>query len=286
MNLSEIKNQIKKLISNGKTKEAIKFSLENLGNNNEDLHNKLYLLLNQNSKLEENDLLGLGKNVEAENRITVALLEIIENLEVHNTLASKSHSSKLKPSYILYSIIVVALIFAIAMFLRNNGSDSKKAKSNNNETNSEVVVEKDSKPKPKTIDRSIFPLTFEYFVGDFTGGNLTIGNSTEHIVLIKNLKVIWDYEECPSFKAPIIAHVIQEYKYELALTKQKGEKIIDRRQFKYSKGDVEKFNINIEYPDTGVYSIWISFKYQIFGSSNWQDFKSQKDVVEKCAKYQ
>lgn len=128
-------------------------------------------------------------------------------------------------------------------------------------------------------------LTVQFSLEEFTNANLLIGNNGGKIILMKNLKIHWDYSECTQFKPPIIASVIIPYRYDVHITKENGDKLIDSKEFKYGAGDFDKFNVNIIYPGLGVYIVWFSFEYNIFGSNKWFLYKTEKDSIEKCMKY-
>jgi len=128
-------------------------------------------------------------------------------------------------------------------------------------------------------------LTVRFSLEEFTGANILIGNNGGKIIIMKNLKIHWDYSECLKFKQPIIASVLVTYRYDVTITKDNGDKLIDTKEFKYGAGDIDKFNANIIYPKLGIYTVWFSFEYNIFGSDEWFLYKTEKDRIEKCMKW-
>ncbi|MBU2938684.1 hypothetical protein KO494_03930 [Lacinutrix sp. C3R15] len=273
------KSIVNAYITKGETKKAITYLFEVIDKDHThypDLVN-ISSRFNRFTKEKQNGILDDNYYTLEINKINLLLVNFGEE-EVELPIFKKE---KTYGKYMLGFIILV-IVLGIGLWYIN--FNTKKSINTIIEKSSKLGVEKEIKPPSKKKEVNIFPLTIDYFIGDYTGGNLTIGNNTEHIVLIKNLKVIWDYSECLSFKQPIAALVVVEYNYKIDLTKSKGEKIIDKREFKYSKGEIEKFNIDIKYPDTGVYTIWVGFEYKIFGNDSWQDYKSQKDIIEKCSK--
>ncbi|MBV1922720.1 MAG: hypothetical protein KUG68_01695, partial [Flavobacteriaceae bacterium] len=128
-------------------------------------------------------------------------------------------------------------------------------------------------------------LTVNFKLEEFTGGNLLIGNNGGKIILMKNLKIHWDYKACTQFKDPIIANVIAEYRYRVSISEENGTKIIDTKDYKYGAGDIDKFLVDIKYSELGIYNVWFTFEYNIFGSEEWFLYNTDKDTIEKCAKF-
>ncbi|NMM47701.1 hypothetical protein [Marinigracilibium pacificum] len=128
-------------------------------------------------------------------------------------------------------------------------------------------------------------LTVQFHLENYTGGNLLIGNNGGKIILMKNLKIHWDYQECPQLEEPSVGAPLVEYRYTVSITKEKGEQIIDTKEFKYGAGDVDKFLVDIIYPGLGVYTIWFSFEYTVFGSNNWYLYKTHSDSINKCVNW-
>jgi len=102
---------------------------------------------------------------------------------------------------------------------------------------------------------------------------------------MKNLKIHWDYSECPQFKPPFIPKIIIVYRYDVNITKEKGDQLLDTKEYSYGAGDIDNFNVNLIYPGLGVYTVWFSFEYKIFGSDEWFLYKTEKDRIEKCMKW-
>ena len=124
-------------------------------------------------------------------------------------------------------------------------------------------------------------LIVQFHLDKFTGGNLLIGNNGGKIILMKNFTIHWDYMECLQFNDPVMAHVIAEYRYEVSITKENGFKLIDTEVFKYGAGDIDKFLVEINYPELGVYTVWFSFDYNIFGTEDWILYQTENDIIEK-----
>ena len=127
-------------------------------------------------------------------------------------------------------------------------------------------------------------LTVKFSLEKFTGGNLYIGNTGGQIILMKNLKMHWDYEECTSFDPIIMASLLAEFRYSVSITKELGSELIDAKEFSYGAGDIDKFLIAIDYPGLGVYSVWITFEYNIFGTDDWFLYETDKSVIKECEK--
>jgi hypothetical protein len=108
-------------------------------------------------------------------------------------------------------------------------------------------------------------LRVDYEVSQFTGADIAIGNTGQGIILVSELTYHWDYRKCPEFDEPVGGAPLLTYQYDLQLTTAKGSKVLDSRTFKYGPGEVEGFRINLRYPDYGVYTTWLSFRYRRLG---------------------
>lgn len=265
-------------ISKGETKNAIKYLLEVIDEksslyssiiNLSSRYNRLNKDL-QKAVIDDDDF-----NIEL-NKINLALVDFGEEQMETPTLKKKKNFSKYIIGVLLLAIVCTGLWFAYAASKEPVKPPVKK-----------VIVEdiKTKDPEPKAIAIPPMSLTINYSLNSFTGANLTIENNKNKTVLIKDLKVLWNYKKCTSFKDPISAAVMMVYNYKIELTKSKGEKIIDYKKFIYKNGEAEEFNIDIRYPNgKGIYNIGIGFEYKIIGSDTWYDYKTQKEFIEKCNK--
>jgi nitrogen fixation/metabolism regulation signal transduction histidine kinase len=126
-------------------------------------------------------------------------------------------------------------------------------------------------------------LNTQFHLGEYTGGNLLIGNNGGEIILMKNLKIFWNYSECSQIEIAEDGSPIVTFRYKVNVTKENGSKLIDNKEFKYGAGDIDKFLVKIYYPALGIYEVWFSFEYKIFGSNQWLVYKTVKDKIEKCS---
>jgi hypothetical protein len=139
--------------------------------------------------------------------------------------------------------------------------------------------------KEEIIGQQTTPkLKVNIYLSKFSGANVYIGNNGGGIILVKNFTAYWNYKKCPFFRPSGVGAPLIQYKYELTLTKTSGSKLIEHRIFKYGNGDIDDFYIDINYPDYGVYEIWFEFDYQIFGQSDWNIYKTEKQSIELCEK--
>lgn len=128
-------------------------------------------------------------------------------------------------------------------------------------------------------------LQVEYSVDKFTGANMLIGNRGQGIIITSNLSFHWDYRECPSYDEPSVGAPLVEYRYKVDLTTRKGSKLLDTRDFKYGAGDVDKFLVELTYPDSGVYKLWFTFNYKILGNDQVQTYETKHVERWVCERY-
>ena len=127
-------------------------------------------------------------------------------------------------------------------------------------------------------------LTVTFRLSRFSGADLKIGNIGEKIIIIKDLAIHWEYVECSHFAPHKSGATFMKYKYEVSLTKENDFKIIDDTEFKYANGELDEFDVDIHYPGLGVYTVWFSFEYNVFGSDEWYTYETDKEIMERCEK--
>jgi uncharacterized membrane protein len=141
-----------------------------------------------------------------------------------------------------------------------------------------------------TVNRAIrqlkdVDLQVDYHLNSFSGANVLIGNQGQGIIIVSDLTIHWDYCECTQFKMPLQGAPLVVYKYEVNLTTTKGSKILDAREFKYGSGDIDKFKIDLHYPDYGVYTVWLSFKYKRPTERTAQSYETERESIERCERF-
>lgn len=135
------------------------------------------------------------------------------------------------------------------------------------------------------IDELELPeLTVEYYLLKYAGADLTIGNNGDKIILLKNLTIHWKHEPCPSLTEPLEGVCLVKYRYSITISPGSGSAKIDSSVFKYGKGDVDQFNIDIRYSDSGIYTVWFTFDYKILGGTNWNHYETSTCIRKNCEK--
>jgi hypothetical protein len=79
---------------------------------------------------------------------------------------------------------------------------------------------------------------------------------------------------CPSYEAPRFGAPLVTYRYDVDLTKSKGSKLLDDRDFKYGSGEVDRFLVDLHYPDYG--------DYKELGTQEMHTFHTQTLVRPVC----
>jgi hypothetical protein len=125
-------------------------------------------------------------------------------------------------------------------------------------------------------------LTVEYSLRKYEDASILIGNNGDKIILVKNLTIFWEYKECPAYREPTVGAPLVKYRYDVKISKSNDSKLIESKEFKYGKGDVDQFNVNIIYPGLGIYTVWFTFDYEIFGTDKWFKYKTEKGTREIC----
>jgi len=156
--------------------------------------------------------------------------------------------------------------------------------------NTEFTLIKVTKHTEDTVNKAVSKLKdpdlkVEYSVPRYNGGdaNILIGNQGQGLIIISELTLHWDYEECSGYQEPMFGAPIVIYRYDVDLTKSNGSKVLDEREFKYGPGDVDKFMVNLNFPDRGVYETWITFKYKKIGEP-LHFFESTHEKKAVCVK--
>ena len=127
-------------------------------------------------------------------------------------------------------------------------------------------------------------LNVSFMVGQSTGANILIGNQGNSIIAVKDLALHWKYSKCRTFKKPTFEAQLVTYRYEADLTTSDGSKVLDTNEFKYSQGEVDKFLVDLKYPDYGIYTVWFTFDYTRLGENGTNTFTTNQDVQEVCEK--
>lgn len=167
---------------------------------------------------------------------------------------------------------------AMANHIKKQGeqtSDSLKVKINKKiEAEGRSIVDELESPE----------LTVEYYLLKYAGADLTIGNNGDKIILLKDLTIHWKHESCPSLTEPLPGVCLVKYRYSITISAGNGSAKIDSSVFKYGKGDVDQFNIDIGYSDYGIYTVWFTFDYKIFGGPGWNHYETNTCIRENCEK--
>ena len=128
-------------------------------------------------------------------------------------------------------------------------------------------------------------LHVEYFIEEYTGANVLIGNQGNGIVLVSGITIHWTYKPCERFEEPMVGAPLVEFRYEVYLSKSNSSKLLTTKKFKYGPGDVDKFLVDLHFPDYGIYTIWLTFKYKNFGDEEFVVYSTPKRVRECCTKW-
>ncbi|MHC1698584.1 MAG: hypothetical protein AB9919_11100 [Geobacteraceae bacterium] len=153
----------------------------------------------------------------------------------------------------------------------------------------EVTAEKVSQNTQKVVASAVIQLSdpdlqVEYSVQKYTGANILLGNRGQGIIIVSELTLHWDYRECPKYREPGVGLPLVTYRYKVDLTKSKGSKLLDSREFKYGAGDVDKFLVDLKFPDYGVYAVWLTFNYKKLGEETSYRYETQHIERELCEK--
>ncbi len=128
-------------------------------------------------------------------------------------------------------------------------------------------------------------LNVSFMVEHSTGANILIGNQGTSIIVVRDLALHWKYSQCRTFRKPTFEAQLVTYRYEADLTTSDGSKVLDTNEFKYSQGEVDKFLVDLRYPDYGVYTVWFTFDYTRLGENAAHTFTTDQDVREVCEKF-
>ncbi len=151
----------------------------------------------------------------------------------------------------------------------------------------QVTVDEVKENTEKIVQEAVLQLSdpdlqVEYQVGRFTGAKVLIANRGQDIIIVSNMTLYWDYRECPTLMEPITGVPIVTYRYEVDLTKSQGSRLLDSREFKYGAGDVDQFQVDLNFPGKGVYTIWMDFAYRKLGDETTFRYESQRVEQEIC----
>lgn len=127
-------------------------------------------------------------------------------------------------------------------------------------------------------------LEVEHSFNLYQGASLLIGNVGDNIIIVKNLTIHWAYQECSLYTEERQGGLITEFRYLAKFSKHKNAELLESKELKYGKGDIDKFNIKIDYLDLGKYSVWFTFDYKIFGTKNWNEYGDTLGDIEVCQK--
>jgi len=151
---------------------------------------------------------------------------------------------------------------------------------------SSAIIDAEYDAADKVIEELKAPeLAVEYSLMKYEDAKILIGNNGDKIIIVKNLTIFWEYEECPFYKEPLAGAYMVPYRYHVEISKSNDSKIIEPNEFKYGKGDIDKFNVAIEYPGLGIYRIWFTFDYKIFGTKEWFRYETGEGIREICEKF-
>lgn len=128
-------------------------------------------------------------------------------------------------------------------------------------------------------------LQVEFFVTEYTGANILIGNRGQGVVVMSALTINWGYRRCSQFREPTVGAPLVEFRYEVNLTTSDGLHVLDSREFKYGPGDVDKFLVDLHFPELGIYTIWMSFRYRYLGKRQLYSYETPKVEREICVKW-
>lgn len=127
-------------------------------------------------------------------------------------------------------------------------------------------------------------LQVEYDVHDFIGASALIGNQGQGIILVSGISLNWSYDKCPRFTELTIGAPLVTYRYKVNLTRSVGSKILDQREFKYGPGEVDRFLVDLNYPQDGVYTTWLSFTYKTINEQASHIYATERVKHDVCEK--
>jgi hypothetical protein len=128
-------------------------------------------------------------------------------------------------------------------------------------------------------------LNVDYSVSRFTGATIEISNQGQGSIVVSQLTLNWIYTKCPQSEPPLMGAPMVEYRYNVDVTASDGSKEFETRDFTYGPGEIERFLIDINYPEKGVYTTWLSFDYRIPGTPGVSNFIGPKDTLSVCVGY-
>jgi|GEM_PF-4046801 len=180
--------------------------------------------------------------------------------------------------YLMTLVAVVSVVTLLSVFALQAYEVSRQSDLAN------TVVQGIQEVKNEIQTASSSDLRVDFHVGKYTGGNMLLGNQGQGIIIVSDLTIHWSYRECPQFREPTVGVPLVEYRYEVDLTASEGSQRLDPREFKYGPGDVDKFLVDLNYPDYGVYTVWLSFQYRHLGEDEVHLYETEKDQREVCEK--
>lgn len=182
--------------------------------------------------------------------------------------------------YLMTLVAVIAVLTLLAVFALRAYEvfQGTKVTAERVNLNTQRVVEK------AVTQLSDPDLQVEYSVQRYTGATVLIGNRGQGIIIASGLTLHWDYRPCPEFKEPTVGLPLVTYRYRVDLTASKGSKLLDDREFKYGAGDVDKFLVDLTFPDHGIYTVWLTFRYKKLGESASRLYETEHLERELCEK--
>jgi hypothetical protein len=117
------------------------------------------------------------------------------------------------------------------------------------------------------------------------GAEISIGNTSEDIIIVTEPTFHWTYQACPKLTEPKVGAPMLQYRYTVKLSKKDDSKLLDSRPFKYGNGEAGNFVIDLHFPGTGVYTMWFSLRYKYLGDSRDHPYETKQEQVSICSKY-
>jgi hypothetical protein len=164
-------------------------------------------------------------------------------------------------------------LLAVGMFLTFSAQDTPAADPNAGSATKREV--------PPT-DVPGFKVSYE---ADEYGADVTMGNTSDDIIIVTEPTFHWTYQECPKLIPPRAGAMMQEYRYTVKLSKTDDSKLLDSRAFKYSSGEADDFIIDLKFPGNGVYTTWFSVQYKHLGNSREQTYNTKQAQMRLCYRY-
>jgi hypothetical protein len=187
-----------------------------------------------------------------------AILEAEMNIKLPDKISPAHWLKARQQTYLFYGMVVlilaVVIVFALTLFTRS----------------------KQYPPAEPDLKVS--------FSASYRSALAEIANIGSGIIKIRNLSLESTYEPPPYLIPPPVGAKIQVFKYDATLNSTNRSYKLDSAEFKYGPGDIDHFDVALNFAQDGVYTIGLAFDYQIVGSDSnkWQHYQGPTQCLAIC----